>query len=59
MNIGVAACGLAMLLFIAFGAVFAYLLSPYLAIAAYVVWLVLFFRDVRSNPSDAFGKYRR
>lgn len=110
MNIGVAACGIALLLFVVAGALFAilkgraamlisgfntlpakereqhdaaamardmrsscflwaaimavgclasYLLSPYLAIAAYAVWLVLFFKDVRSNPSDAFERYRR
>ena len=43
----------------ALGCLASCLLSPYLAIAAYAIWLVLLFKDVRSNPSDAFGKYRR
>ena len=43
----------------AIGCLLSWLVTPYLAIAAYIVWLVLFFKEVRSDPSDAFGKYRR
>ena len=40
------------------GCLASHFVSPYAAIVAYVVWLVLLLKDVRLNPSDAFGKYR-
>ncbi len=39
------------------GAALSYLLSPYLAVPAFIVWLVLFFRDVHLDPQKAFEKY--
>lgn len=44
-------------LIMAAGCILSYLLSPYAAIAAFVVWLVLLFKDVRSDASNAFEKY--
>ena len=46
-------------LVMAIGCILSYALTPYLAIAAYAVWLALFFKDVRSDASTAFGKYRK
>ena len=43
----------------AVGCVLALLLSPYMAIVAYAVWLVLFLKDVRSDATKAFEKYRK
>jgi hypothetical protein len=40
------------------GAVLAYLLTQYLAVVAFVVWLVVFFRDVHLDAKKAFGKYK-
>jgi uncharacterized membrane protein YedE/YeeE len=40
------------------GAVLAYLLTQYLAIVAFVVWLVVFFRDVHLDAKKAFAKYK-
>lgn len=31
--------------------------SGYAAIAAYVIWLILFFREVHLDPHKAFDKY--
>ena len=42
----------------AVGALLSLLVTPYLAIAAFAVWLVLLFKDVRSDASKAFEKYR-
>jgi len=33
------------------------LITPYMAIPAYVIWIVLFFRDVHFDPHKAFEKY--
>lgn len=33
------------------------LVTPYMAIPAYVIWIVLFFRDVHFDPHKAFEKY--
>ena len=46
-------------LIMAIGCVLSYALIPHLAIAAYAVWLVLFFKDVRADASTAFEKYRK
>jgi hypothetical protein len=40
------------------GAVLAYCLTQYLAIVAFVVWLVVFFRDVHLDAKKAFAKYK-
>lgn len=40
------------------GALGARLISGYMAVAAYGIWLVLFFRDVHFDMEKAFGKYR-
>ena len=41
------------------GAVCSYCISPSLAIAAFVVWLVLFFKDVHWGAEKAFDKYKK
>lgn len=43
----------------AIGSLLSALLTPYLAIIAFVVWLVLFLKDVRLDASKAFEKYRK
>lgn len=40
------------------GAVLSYLFTPYLAIPAYVIWLVLFIKDVHFDTYKAFEKYK-
>ena len=40
------------------GAVGSWLLSGYFAVAAYLVWIVLFFKDVHLDAHKAFEKYR-
>jgi hypothetical protein len=40
------------------GAVLAYCLTQYMAIIAFVVWLVVFFKDVHLDMEKAFGKYK-
>jgi hypothetical protein len=40
------------------GAVLAYCLTQYIAILAFVVWLVVFFKDVHLDSEKAFGKYK-
>ena len=42
-----------------FGALLSWLVTPYLAFAAFAVWLVLFFREVHSDPDKAFAKYKK
>ena len=39
------------------GAVLSYFVTPYMAILAYIVWLVLFFKDVHWDNHKAFEKY--
>lgn len=39
------------------GAVLSYFLSPYMAIPAFIIWLVLFFKDVHFDTYKAFKKY--
>ena len=43
----------------AVGCVLSLLVSPYMAFAAYAVWLVLLLKDVRSDASKAFAKYQK
>lgn len=33
------------------------LISPYFAIAAYISWVIVFFKDVHMDPHKAFEKY--
>ena len=40
------------------GAALSYFVSAYMAIPAFVVWLILFFRDVHLDARKAFEKYR-
>ena len=44
---------------LAAGAALSLLISQLFAVAAFAVWLVLFFRDVHLDAENAFGKYRR
>lgn len=39
------------------GAVLCYFISEYTAIAAFIVWIILFFRDVHFDTEKAFAKY--
>lgn len=39
------------------GALISHLVTPYFAIVAYIVWGILFFKDVHSDPKKAFKKY--
>lgn len=42
----------------AIGAILSYFISSYIAIISFVVWMILFFKDVHLNTEKAFGKYR-
>ncbi|MBQ8821273.1 MAG: DUF3784 domain-containing protein [Lachnospiraceae bacterium] len=39
------------------GALLSYFLSPYMAIPSYIIWLILFFKDVHLDNHKAFEKY--
>lgn len=39
------------------GAVLSYFLTPYMAVLAFIIWLVLFFEDVHFDTHKAFEKY--
>ena len=39
------------------GSVLSYALTPYMAVPAFLIWLVLFFRDVHLDARKAFEKY--
>ena len=39
------------------GALLSYVLTPYMAIPSYVIWLVLFFKEVHFDNHKAFEKY--
>lgn len=41
------------------GAVLSYFISQYMAIIAFIVWLVVFFKDVHVDEEKAFGKYKK
>ena len=43
----------------AVGGILSLLVSQYCAIAAFAVWLILFFREVHFDVEKAFEKYRR
>lgn len=40
------------------GALFSLFISQYFAVIAYVIWLIVFFKDVHFNTEKAFGKYK-
>ncbi len=40
------------------GAALSYFVSAYMAVPAFVIWLILFFRDVHFDARKAFEKYR-
>lgn len=40
------------------GAILAYSLSQYIAIVAFVIWLIVFFKDVHLDENKAFDKYK-
>lgn len=39
------------------GAVMSYFLTPYMAIPTFIIWLVLFFKEVHFDTHKAFEKY--
>ena len=39
------------------GAVLSYFLTPYMAIPAFIIWFVLFFKEVHFDTHKAFEKY--
>lgn len=41
------------------GAVLAYYISQYVAIIAFIIWLIVFFKDVHLDEEKAFGKYKK
>lgn len=41
------------------GAILAYYISQYIAIAAFTIWLIVFFKDVHLDEEKAFGKYKK
>lgn len=42
----------------AIGAILSYFLSPFFSIISFVLWFILFFRDVHFDKEKAFGRYR-
>ena len=40
------------------GGVLSYFVSQYIAIIFFVIWLILFFREVHLDTEKAFGKYK-
>ena len=41
------------------GAILAYYISQYIAIVAFIIWFIVFFKDVHLDEEKAFGKYRK
>ena len=41
------------------GAVLSYFISQHMAIAAFVIFFVVFFKDVHLDEDKAFGKYKK
>lgn len=39
------------------GAVLSWMITSYMAIGAYIVWMILFFKDVHMDARKAFEKY--
>ncbi|WMJ86027.1 DUF3784 domain-containing protein [Anaerocolumna sp. MB42-C2] len=40
------------------GALFSFILSQYIAIIAFIIWLIIFFNDVHMDTVKAFEKYK-
>ena len=40
------------------GALLSLLISTYMAIPAFIVWIIMFFKDVHLDEEKAFGKYK-
>lgn len=40
------------------GAIGSYYISPYCSVLAFIIWLIIFFKDVHLNEEKAFGKYK-
>lgn len=41
------------------GAVLSYFITEYMAVIAFLVWIVFFFREVHVDEEKAFGKYKK
>lgn len=41
------------------GAILSYFISQYMAVIAFIVWLIVFFKDVHLDEEKAFGKYKK
>lgn len=52
-NVGAISCGI-----FGAGAVLSLLASQYFAVAAFIVWLALFLKDVHFSAEKAFEKYK-
>ena len=40
------------------GAIGSYYISQYCSVIAFVIWLIIFFKDVHLDEEKAFGKYK-
>lgn len=40
------------------GAIGSYYINKYCSIVAFVIWLIIFFKDVHLDEEKAFGKYK-
>lgn len=40
------------------GAIGSYYINQYCSIVAFVIWLIIFFKDVHLDEEKAFGKYK-
>ena len=40
------------------GAILAYYISQYIAVIAFIIWLIVFFKDAHFDKEKAFGKYK-
>ena len=40
------------------GAILAHYISQYIAVIAFIVWLIVFFKDAHLDKEKAFGKYK-
>lgn len=46
-------------LILGIGAVLSYFISQYVAIVAYIIWLIVLFKNVHFDEEKAFGKYKK
>ena len=49
----------AFLIWAGIGAILSYFISQYMAVIAFIVWLIVFFKDVHLDEEKAFGKYKK